>query len=156
MAKQDDPADLIPVNIALPLSVVERFVTEAHASGQARESDRLTLAKHILSGRRRREKFFPGIRFGEASWEMILDLYVTTMEGRKVDASGLCLASGVAPTTAVRYVELLVEDGYISRDADDQDGRRSYISMKPALRNAMEGWLDAEIAASKLTSMLAS
>ncbi|NIJ09409.1 DNA-binding MarR family transcriptional regulator [Sphingomonas vulcanisoli] len=154
MAKQDDEPELIPVSISLPIEIVERLVSEAQENGQARETERLTLAKHVISGRRRREKFLPGIRFGEASWDMILDLYVATIESRKVDASGLCLASGVAPTTAVRYVEMLVEDGYVGREPDELDGRRSFVTMKPALRAAIENWLDAEIAALKLTSML--
>lgn len=79
---------------------------------------------------------------GEPSWDMMLDLYVADREGRRVDVSGLCLASGIAPTTALRYVDLLVDDGHISRVGDEKDGRRAFIEMSAALRGMIEEWLD--------------
>ncbi|MEG3166156.1 hypothetical protein U1701_16290 [Sphingomonas sp. PB2P19] len=73
---------------------------------------------------------------------MILDLYIADREGRRVDVSSLCLASGVAPTTANRYVELLADDALISKVADADDGRRSFIGISGTPRAAIDEWLD--------------
>ena len=154
MAGHPSEAELIPLNISLPISVIERIVGEARARDCTREDIRLALAKQLLASRRRRDKELPCIRLGEPNWDMILDLYIATLEGRRVDMSGFCLASGVAPTTAVRYVEILIEDGFLARVADMRDGRRTFITMTTALREPFERWLDAEAAAIGLMAAL--
>ena len=73
---------------------------------------------------------------------MVLDLYIAECEGRRVDVSGMCLASGVPPTTALRYVDLLIEDGLIAKVGDARDGRRRILSIGATLRTAIDGWLD--------------
>ncbi|WP_198283485.1 MarR family transcriptional regulator [Sphingomonas sp. PAMC 26605] len=73
---------------------------------------------------------------------MILDLYIADREGRRVDVSSLCLVSGVAPTTANRYVDLLVDDELISKVGDADDGRRSFVNISETLRGAIDEWLD--------------
>ncbi len=103
---------------------------------------RLAFAKWVLGSRRRRSKAFKSIRFGEPTWDMILDLYIADREGRRVDVSSLCLVSGVAPTTANRYVDLLVDDELISKVGDADDGRRSFVNISETLRGAIDEWLD--------------
>lgn len=63
-------------------------------------------------------------------------------EGRRADVSSLCLASGVAPTTTNRYVDLLVDDELISKVGDADDGRRSFVNISGTLRGAIDEWLD--------------
>jgi hypothetical protein len=150
MSELTSQPDLIPINVALPLSVLEQLLASGSPTTGDEGTVRLKLAKYILGARRRRLKTLPAIRFGEPSWDMILDLYIATVEERRVDMSGLCLASGVAPTTAVRYVEMLVTEKLIGRVADAHDGRRTYVMMLPPLQLAIERWLDAEGAILKL------
>ena len=139
----DNPdTDLIDINVRLPRALVESVIMRAAAPTGDPAGRRLAFAKWVLASRRRRSKAFKSIRFGEPTWDMILDLYVTYREGRRVDVSGLCLASGVAPTTALRYVELLVDDGLIAKIDDAEDGRRSFVTISDTLRDAIEEWLD--------------
>ncbi|MEZ5655102.1 MAG: hypothetical protein R3E04_04340 [Sphingobium sp.] len=67
----------------------------------------LTVAKLALRIRRRRDAIFSdelgaSSIFGEAAWDMLLDLFVSRSENKRVSVSSLCIASGVPATTALR------------------------------------------------------
>ena len=134
--------DLIDLAVRLPRELIETVILEQRQPIGDPAGRRLALARWILASRRRRPKFLAGIKLGEPCWDMILDLYVAHRENREIDVSSFCLASGVAPTTALRYVDLLVDDGYIAREEDLQDGRRAFIRIKEKLQSAIEAWLD--------------
>ena len=139
--------ELIELTVRLPRELAEAVILGVAPSARGPEQRRLALAKWLLTSRRRRAKAFQGVRFGEPNWDMILDLYIAEREGRRVDVSGMCLASGVAPTTALRYVDLLVADALIGKVADLEDGRRSFVTISNRLRSSIEDWLDqAEVA----------
>ena len=134
--------ELIDLALRLPREVLEAMVLDANQRVGDQAKRRVALAKWILTSRKRRRSMLPCMRFGEPTWEMILDLYIADAEGRRIDTSSLCLASGVAPTTALRYVDLLADDGLIGRTDDCRDGRRALIDMSAVLRSAIEVWLD--------------
>lgn len=69
--------------------------------------------------------------FRDPSWDMLLDLLVASEEGRRVSVTGLCHASGVPTTTALRHVERLDELGLIDRTADPADRRRFWVTARP-------------------------
>lgn len=137
-----EKTDVVEIIVGLPRALLEALILKSAHSSDDRPSRRLALAKSIVASRKRRANSFRNIRLGEPSWDMILDLYVAQGEGRRVDISGLCLASGVPPTTALRYVDLLVEDGHIAKVDDRDDGRRAFVNMGAQLHAAMDDWLD--------------
>lgn len=145
---------LVEVPIRLPLIEVERLlriVDRSRRSGEipASSSDGsdtapenlATLARFLASARRRRDAAFPGIEFGEPAWDMLLDLYVQHVEGRKVSVSSLCTAAAVPPTTALRWIETLTNAGQFIRSPDPLDGRRVHVSLAPTLISAIELYL---------------
>jgi DNA-binding MarR family transcriptional regulator len=134
--------DLVEFAARLPRALVETVILQAAQPPKDLPSRRLALAKWIVASRRQRPKAFKKIRLGEPSWDMILDLYVADRENRRIDITGLCLASGVPATTALRYVDLLVEEGLIVKVDDLDDGRRALVNMGAELRAAMDDWLD--------------
>lgn len=136
--------------VRLPREAVERSILEARNAREDRSNSRLMIAKAILSGRRRRAKIFQGVQFGEPSWDMILDLYTATKEGRRIDVTSLCIASASPRTTALRHIDQLIAHGSISRVPDPVDARRTYVVMNAAMRKAVELWLDKEIAAREI------
>ena len=131
--------DLIDVSVRLPRALVESVIMRSAAPSGDPAGRRLAFAKWMLGSRRRRWKAFKSIRFGEPTWDMILDLYIADSEGRRVDVSGLCLASGVAPTMALRYVDLLLADKLIAKVDDAKDGRRSFVNIRVDL-DRVESW----------------
>lgn len=108
------------------------------------DTRRLATAKRILDGRRRRHALFPGIKFGDPSWDMILDLYLAERAGQQVSISDLCVAANVPTTTALRHIEALVEHGYMVRRRDPADGRRTFLEMTDRMAAGVETWLDLQ------------
>lgn len=83
----------------------------------------------IIRARFRRRKFFNPHLFGEPSWDMLLELYAAELSQRRVSVSSLCIASGVPPTTALRWISALHKEGLVRRENDPLDGRRHFIML---------------------------
>lgn len=150
MASACEGGELIDVVVRLPRKAVEETLLSAAFSEKDEARRRYCDAKALVSGRRRRSACFHGVRFCDPSWDMILELYVATQEGRHLAVSQLCSLSGGSITTALRHIEHLEALGYISRDLDPEDRRRANVFMLPPLKNAAERWLDLQFAASQI------
>ena len=139
--------DLVDVSLRLRRELIGHAILDARVARKGKQAHRLAIARIILETRSRRRAVFPGVRFGEASWDMILDLYIADQTGQQVDVSGLCIASNAPTTTALRHIETLVDRGYVIRQGDQNDGRRTFLLAADRLRVAVERWLDMHIAA---------
>jgi hypothetical protein len=64
-------------------------------------------------------------------WNMMLDLVIAEQEGKSISVSSLCVGSGVPPTTALRYIDRIVDYGMVDRDDDRADMRRTLIRFTP-------------------------
>lgn len=60
---------------------------------------------------------------------MLPDLGLAAMEGREISVSGLCVASNMPRTTALRWIVTMIERGLVTREADPADGRRSIVRL---------------------------
>ena len=80
--------------------------------------------------------------FRDPAWDMLLELLAAHHEQRAVSVSGLCFASGVPATTALRYVERLVDEGLIVRSGDYGDQRRSLVELAPDRVATVEGLMN--------------
>ena len=148
--EREPDEDLIELVVRLPRDTVERSILAARSAGEDRSRSRLAIAKAILISRRRRAQIFHGVQFGEPSWDMILDRYAATKEGRRIDVTSLCIASASPRTTALRHIDQLIAHGSISRVPDPTDARRTYVVMSAVMRKAVDLWLDKEIAAREI------
>ena len=99
--------------------------------------------RRIIRERRVRERFFKEVRFGEPAWDIILDLTLAWFEGKSVAVSSLCIASGVPMSTAMRWINEMIEAGLIDRWIDPTDGRRNLMQVSPNTRDAMLRYLAA-------------
>lgn len=101
-------------------------------SGRRQQSwtdDPAANAKHIYAFRRKRNEVFDSILFGEPGWDILLDLYVATVQDRKISVSSACIGAAVPSTTALRWLNLLSERGMIERYPDPLDARRSFLRL---------------------------
>ncbi len=99
----------------------------------------LSIAKQDYSNRRKREKIFKEFDlFGEPAWDMLVDLYISYKENRKISVSSLCLAAIVPSTTALRWIVVLEKADLIARSLDSSDRRKVYISLTERAKNFME------------------
>lgn len=117
----------------------EREVPEGRG-GAAHDLARLPpaqLVRQIIRQRHLRARFFDGDLFADPAWEMLLDLTAARVEGKRVSVTSLCIASGVPPTTALRWIGQMTEAGLFLRICDDSDRRRAFIELSDHTLDAM-------------------
>jgi len=76
-----------------------------------------------------RPNHLPRELFGEPGWDMLLFLFIQQVRGELVLVTRLCNASGVPPTTALRYIDILASHGLIEKSKSETDSRRVYVQL---------------------------
>ena len=95
------------------------------------------LVRQIIRQRQLRAQFFDGDLFADPAWDMLLDLAAARAKHKRVSVTSLCIASGVPPTTALRWIALLTEAGLLERVEDERDRRRAFIALTDRAAEAM-------------------
>jgi hypothetical protein len=127
-----------------------RFESPAHAyAGEApKAGERLArskrpalpdplLVRKIARQRQLRSRFFAGELFADPAWDMLLDLTAARAEHKRVSVSSLCIASGVPPTTALRWISQMNDAGLFERVEDPSDRRRAFIALTDKAADGM-------------------
>jgi len=99
------------------------------------------MIRAIIRARRLRDHFFRGEMFADPAWDMLLDLMAARVEKQRVAVSSLCIAAAVPPTTALRWIKTLCDQGLFVRVADPEDGRRVFIELSIETATMMEAYL---------------
>jgi DNA-binding MarR family transcriptional regulator len=97
----------------------------------------------MIRARRLRDQFFDAELFADPAWDMLLDLLQARAERQPVAVSSLCIAAAVPPTTALRWIKRLTDEGLFVRTADPRDGRRVFIDLSDAAADAMAAYFHA-------------
>jgi DNA-binding transcriptional ArsR family regulator len=126
---------------ALAVLSEEDFAAAEAAKGKIRIDAGLVRA--MIRARRLRDQFFRSEIFADPAWDILLDLFAARLEKRKVAVSSLCIAAAVPPTTALRWIKSLSDQGLLVRLADAEDGRRVFIELSDESAAAMEAYLRA-------------
>lgn len=95
------------------------------------------LIRRIIRQRKLRARFFDGELFADPAWDMLLDLAAARAEHKRVSVTSLCIASGVPPTTALRWIALMTEGGLLERVEDETDRRRAFITLTDCASDAV-------------------
>ena len=95
------------------------------------------LIRRIIRQRQLRARFFDGDLFADPAWDMLLDLTAARAEHSRVSVTSLCIASGVPPTTALRWIGQMTEAGLLQRVEDETDRRRAFITLTDKAVDAM-------------------
>lgn len=119
---------------AEPLPATDEEIESGLDSGQVRA---------IIRARRLRDQYLPSELFADPAWDILLDLFAARLERRSVAVSSLCIAAGVPPTTALRWIKTLTDLGVLARTADPQDGRRVNIELAPKTAAGLAAYLEA-------------
>lgn len=94
--------------------------------------------REIQRIRRRREELFGPRLFADPSWDILLELYLSSLTQQKVAVSSACRAACVPPTTALRWIAQLEDQGFIKRESDPLDGRRQFLQLTSAAQEKIE------------------
>jgi DNA-binding MarR family transcriptional regulator len=76
---------------------------------------------------------------GEPAYDMLLGLYVAEGDEQLVTASRLADIAGVAPSSAMRWIEYLVGKDLVHRGPHPTDKRASILRLSAVGRAALEG-----------------
>ncbi|HEX8573318.1 MAG TPA: MarR family winged helix-turn-helix transcriptional regulator [Allosphingosinicella sp.] len=133
-------------NVLAALSEDEAAAAAMAVVGAAPDNDdgeRLDagMIRSIIRARRLRDHFFRAEMFADPAWDMLLDLMAARVEKQRVAVSSLCIAAAVPPTTALRWIKTLCDQGMFVRVADPEDGRRVFIELSPETAAMMEAYL---------------
>jgi DNA-binding MarR family transcriptional regulator len=100
------------------------------------------VARLIITTRDLRDRTLPGMRFTDPAWDILLDLFIATRRGQALTVSDVGLASRVPHTTALRWVDYLIDKGALESEPDSNDKRRRLIRLTPDYLARMEGLLE--------------
>lgn len=87
--------------------------------------------RSVILARRLRSSYFPDELFADPAWDIFLDLLLAEISQQRVSISSACAAAAVPATTALRWLNSLVQQGLINRRADPHDGRRVFVELAP-------------------------
>jgi hypothetical protein len=125
-----------------PSAPYNKIVEQVEPSGRSIREARPPLPDprmvgRIIKNRQLRSRFFDAQLFADPAWDMLLDLTAATALNRRVSVTSLCIASGVPPTTALRWIGILVEQGLFERVSDTSDRRRAFVQLSDRGTSAM-------------------
>jgi len=152
-------SELVPESYLQPLAdelvaIVARLRDVAAAPASTQRSQRserserryLALARQAYALRRKRAAIFGNPElFGEPAWDILLDLYIAHADGKPVSVSSACIGSAAPPTTGLRWLGVLAEEGLVVRENYADDHRRVLVRLTRAGITAMERFFDAVI-----------
>lgn len=95
------------------------------------------LVRRIIRQRQLRARFFDADLFADPAWDILLDLTAARAEHLRVSVTSLCIAAGVPPTTALRWISQMTDTGLLERVEDEADRRRAFIALTDRAADAM-------------------
>ncbi len=128
-----------------PYSTWDNTENETRAGVESQDDvvgSRMMIAQWIYRSRRDRPGVDDPRLFGEPAWDMLLDLYVHQAKGLTTSITGACIGSHAPATTALRYVDLLCEQGWIAKVPDDSDRRRSFLALTAESTQRLDAYFD--------------
>ena len=98
--------------------------------------------RSLIKARASRREIFGAHLFADPAWDMLLELFALTCEGRRVSVSKLSHAAGVPGTTALRWIDKLETECLILRSDDPHDARRVWVTLSRSGFSAMNSFVE--------------
>lgn len=126
-------------DLSLPLGAVE---TEDRAPPSALVPGHLVaLAREVSRARRIRDRVFGPSLCINPPWNILLELFVSSEEGRHITIKSACVAAGVPQSTALRHIAHLIETGLCVRTQHPSDARSAHLKLTRAAHRQMVDFL---------------
>ncbi len=109
------------------------------ASGSRQAYGKMAIRQY--ERRRRRTAIFGNAElFGEPAWDILLDLYIAFIQDKPVSVSSACIGSAAPPTTGLRWLGVLCDQGLTLREHDPNDQRRVLVRLTDRGVAAMDAY----------------
>lgn len=105
--------------------------SEQHPIDSSEPKVSVEAIKAALDARRLRGSYFSSDLFADPAWDMMLELLLAELSDRRMTMTRLCAAATVPPTTALRWLNSLVQQGLFVRREHPLDGTSSFIELAP-------------------------
>lgn len=99
--------------------------------------------RKLVRARRLRVQQLGADLFSDPAWDILLEAFACDLAQKRISVSGLCSASSVPATTALRWIEKLEEDGWLRRDPDRLDRRRCWLELTPIGSERLRHYFEA-------------
>lgn len=109
------------------------------------EAMSIRVLKSLRNLQRIRREHLPAGLAVEASWEILLDLYISDERKGRNSLTAVGASAGVALTSALRRIHELESKGMISRVSDERDKRRATARLTEEGREAVESFVRAYV-----------
>ncbi|KEO87823.1 hypothetical protein EH30_00140 [Erythrobacter sp. JL475] len=70
----------------------------------------------------------PHIAHGPA-WDILLDLFIHSQDSREVSVTSAIIAAACPATTALRWLQVIEDSGFVYRSPDPSDSRRTFVKL---------------------------
>ena len=101
----------------------------ANPTPDDKDEARLLIAQAWVSARNCVTRIIDAELVANPGWDILLDLFISRMREQPVFVCGLCLASHVPQTTALRWIGNLETRGLVRRTPDLRDRRRTCVEL---------------------------
>ena len=91
----------------------------------------IDVVRSAVKARRLRTNYFSENLFADQAWDMMLELLVAELSGQRIAVSTLSDSAAIPPSTAIRWINSLVQQGLFVRRDDPLDGRRVFVELAP-------------------------
>jgi DNA-binding MarR family transcriptional regulator len=99
-------------------------------------------ARRLKAARLARSNFFHSDLFAEPAWDMMLALYIAEGEGFRLKVSDLCYEGSVPTTTALRWLDRLLELQMARKRRSPTDGRVHFVEIHPDTTRKMNAYFE--------------
>lgn len=91
----------------------------------------------LIRARRKRAQYLTAELFAEPAWDILLDLLRAELAQERISVSSACIAAAVPPSTALRWLKALEQQGLVLRQCDSRDARRTFVVLSPEASRAL-------------------
>lgn len=120
------------------VEIVAAYVAPPESNDQ--EHDIRKTITQIIAARHLRDKYFDSNLLADPAWDILLDLFLAELSGRRLSVSSVCVGARVPPSTGLRWISLMVRKGMLVRHPDPRDSRRSFVVLHKDTSTALHSY----------------
>lgn len=76
--------------------------------------------------------------FTDSCWNMCLDIYLCGLKDQQVTVSAIAHSSGIPMTTAMRYINVMAEQGLLQKSSNPADQRMVFVAVSEECQAKIE------------------
>jgi hypothetical protein len=121
---------------------MEPHITIETPPGHPKSQLRLMQANEWIRRQTVKDRYFDPAIFAGPAWALFLDLYAARIAMRDMSVAAACASAKVPTVTALRWIDALIEAGFLHRRDGNVDMRRAVLGLTDTALETMDRMLD--------------